>query len=327
MIKRLNHFKLICELGRGGSGVVYKALDTRLKRYVAIKILNPHPDYREKDISRFLLEAQAASSLNHPNICTIFDIGKQDTTNYIVMELVEGKTLRMILEERKKLPVNEIIEIVIEICQALSVAHKNAIIHRDIKPDNIMISEEEFVKVMDFGLAKLKQVEKKLDPDKIDLSNIISKTISLKTSVSTLLGTANYMSPEQINGDPADERSDIFSLGIVLYEILTDSLPFEGENSTEVLRSIIEDEPKPIENYNSEICPQLKDIIYTALKKKPENRFQNMKEILSALNKIKEKNFEQQRQRISDEKINLGKQWKQKKLVVPFMMIILLLRV
>jgi len=324
MIKKLNHFKLSNELGRGGNGIVYKAFDIRLKRNVAIKILNPHPEYRKKDIRRFLLEAQAASSLNHPNICTVFEIGKQGNNFYIIMELVEGKTLRQVLEESKKFPEIEVIEVAIQVCQALSAAHKNAIIHRDIKPDNIMISEEEFVKVMDFGLAKLKQVEKKLDSGKFNQSNILSKNISLKTSVSTLLGTTNYMSPEQINHEPVDERSDIFSLGIVLYEMSTGSVPFEGNDSTEVLRSIIEDEPKPLEHYNSEICSGLKDIICKALKKKPENRFQNMKEILSALNKTKEEIFEQRKQRISNEKINLGKPRKQKKLVALFIMIILL---
>ena len=240
------------------------------------------------------------------------------------MEYLEGETLRHALERRGSFPEREVIEIGIQICDALAAAHANGIIHRDIKPDNIMISEEEFVKVMDFGLAKLKQVEKKLDTDKIDLSNILSKNISLKTSVSTLLGTANYMSPEQINGEPVDERSDIFSFGIVLFEMSTGLAPFEGENSTDVLRSIIEVEPKPLEHYNPEISPQLKEIIFKAMKKKPENRFQNMKEILSVLNDIKEKNFEQQRQRISDEKINLGKPWKQKKIVAPIIMIILL---
>jgi eukaryotic-like serine/threonine-protein kinase len=285
MIKQINHFKLICELGRGGSGIVYKALDTRLKRYVAIKILNPRPDFRNRDIGRFLLEAQAASSLNHPNICTIFDIGKHNKNNYIVMELVEGKTLRQIIEERKKLPSNEMIEIAIQVCQALSVAHKNDIIHRDIKPDNILITKDNHVKITDFGLAKLKEIES--DSNKQIDEEALLKNVSFKTSITTFLGTVAYMSPEQIEKKQVDERSDIFSLGIVMFELLMGLSPFSGTTNVQIMQSILNTDVKQKLTSTSKKFNKINRVIQKSLEKEKTNRYQKVNNIITDLENIK----------------------------------------
>jgi len=285
MVKQLDHFKLIHELGRGGSGIVYKALDTRLKRYVAIKMLNPHPDHREKNINRFLLEAQAASSLNHPNICTIFDIGRQDTSNYIVMELVEGKTLRQIIEERKKLPSNEVIEIAIQVCQALSVAHKNAIIHRDIKPDNILITKDNNIKITDFGLAKLKEIES--DSSKQIDEEVLLKNVSFKTSITTFLGTVAYMSPEQIEQKQVDERSDIFSLGIVMFELLMGQSPFSGTTNVQTMQSILNTDVKQKLTSTSKKFNKINRVIQKSLEKEKTKRYQKVNNLITDLENIK----------------------------------------
>jgi serine/threonine protein kinase len=285
MIKRLNHFKLICELGRGGSGIVYKALDTRLKRHVAIKILNPRPDFRNRDISRFLLEAQAASSLNHPNICTIFDIGKHNKNNYIVMELVEGKTLRQIIEEGKRPTVNEAIEIILQICQALSIAHKNSIIHRDIKPDNILITKDNHIKITDFGLAKLKEIEP--DSNKQSDEEVLLKNVSFKTTITTFLGTIAYMSPEQIEKKQVDERSDIFSLGIVIFELLMGESPFSGNTNVQIMQSILNTDVKP--KLKNKKFSSINGVIIKSLEKEKNNRYQNVEKIINDLEIIKSK--------------------------------------
>ena len=286
--KTISHYRIVEQVGQGGMGVVYKAEDTRLLREVAIKILPSYSKIEDQKQLRFLQEARAASAQNHPNICTIYDIGAENDIHFIVMEYVEGKSLRKILDERKRLPEEEVVSIGIQICKALSAAHSKGIIHRDIKPDNIMITEDAQVKVMDFGLAKLKMNNDDLTADLIvQKSDIYSQTI-LKTSVSTFLGTAAYMSPEQIRKEEIDDRTDIFSLGIVLYELLTGSLPFEGKNYIEITESILIQTPIPFGLYKIDISNEVENAILTALAKETNERYLH----ISQLQKVLEKSTE-----------------------------------
>jgi len=224
--KTISHYKILEKLGEGGMGVVYKAQDTRLDRLVAIKFLPQHliADAVEKE--RFVHEAKAASALNHANITTIHEIDEFEGQMFIVMEYCEGKTLKKMIE-KETLTIKKVLDIGIQICEGLTAAHKKEIVHRDIKSENIMVTQEGQVKIMDFGLAKLKGATK-------------------LTKARSTLGTAAYMSPEQASGEEVDSRSDIFSFGVVLYELLTKQLPFKGEHQAATLYSIINEEPQPV---------------------------------------------------------------------------------
>ena len=213
--KKLAHYDIEEKLGQGGMGIVYKAQDTRLLRSVAIKILSPHLETDNKNRSRFMREARAASALNHPNICTVYDIGQLDSTYYIVMEFIDGQTLKEMLQKRGPLQEKEVAEICMEICTALAATHAKGIVHRDIKPDNIMLTKTGQVKVMDFGLAKLTGYESENSLTKESLGSNSPSFDSLKTSVSSFEGTALYMSPEQIEKKRIDERTDIYARFVV----------------------------------------------------------------------------------------------------------------
>jgi serine/threonine protein kinase len=204
--KIISHYKILEKLGEGGMGVVYKAEDTKLKRTVALKFLPPHISESGEEKERFIHEAQSASALNHPNIATIHEIDEFDGQMFIVMEYVEGRTLKQVIE-KEALSIKRVLDIGIQLCEGLAMAHEKGIVHRDIKSDNIMLTPRGQVKIMDFGLAKLKGATK------------LTKTRST-------LGTLAYMSPEQAQGEEVDSRSDIFSFGVVLYELLTGTLPF-----------------------------------------------------------------------------------------------------
>lgn len=287
MLQQLNHFKILEQIGKGGSGTVYKAFDIRLKRHVAIKVIHPNPDFQEEDLHRFLVEARSASSINHPNICTVFDIGQQEDFHFIVMEYLEGETLRQALEKRGAFPKRDVIDIGIKVCSALSAAHEKGIIHRDIKPDNIMLCKDGSIKVMDFSLAKLLGKEKELSlPEDADRSNNISHDY-FKTSVTTLQGTASYMSPEQIRKKSVDSRTDIFSLGVVLYQLVSGYLPFKGKTTLDVLESILNETPdiKILTKYLK--SRKVIDVLKTALNKLPDQRFQNANEFAKTLIKTK----------------------------------------
>ncbi|MBN2354735.1 serine/threonine-protein kinase [candidate division KSB1 bacterium] len=267
---KISHFELIEEIGRGGMGVVYKAQDTRLLRNVAIKLLDIRVHADEKQVQRFLLESRAASALNHPNICAIYDIGQSDSFYYIVMEYIDGETLRQILQRQGIFTPQRAVELGITICDALIASHAHGIIHRDIKHDNIMLTSEGQLKVMDFGLAKLKgqeQVE----------ATASGKSVSANifTSVSSFLGTAAYMSPEQIEKGSVDERSDIFSLGVLLYELLSGSSPFKRADNTATMQAILDDDPKPPLRTRKGRHKKLNAIVLKALQKNPAQRYQN----------------------------------------------------
>jgi serine/threonine protein kinase len=287
----ISHYKILERLGQGGMSVVYKALDTRLRRSVAIKILPPHLVADEKNRLRFIQEAQAASALNHPNICTVHDIDEYDGIHFMVMEFIDGETLRKTLERRGPLPVREVIDIGLKVADALKAAHAKGIIHRDIKPDNIMISKDGYVKVMDFGLAKLMAISDEPPSQAKPLSADLVPYQLLKTSVSTLQGTAAYMAPEQIENKQVDERTDIFSLGIVLYEMLSGTPPFVAFEMIALMKSILKDQPKPLSfsGLQHASASALNQVILKALAKAPASRYSGIAELGADLKRIQAK--------------------------------------
>jgi serine/threonine protein kinase len=236
VIGGLSKYRIIEKLGAGGMGEVYLAEDLALLRSVAIKALKKHGERSPEAEIRFLREARAASSINHPNIVTIYEIGENEEYAYIVMEYIEGQSLRKLINSGS-LTTDSIFDISMQICDALAEAHALRIIHRDIKPGNILVTARGRVKVLDFGLAKMVEAVNK---------DIDGKTaIDSLTASGTVMGTLSYMSPEQLRGEPLDVRTDIFSFGIVLYEMLTGNLPFEGSSSVEVAASILKESVCP----------------------------------------------------------------------------------
>ena len=263
------HYKIIEELGSGGMGVVYKAEDNKLKRTVALKFL-PSGFIRDKDAKeRFFLEAQAAAALNHPNIVTIHEINEFEDQTYIAMEHVLGETLKDKIASGP-LPIAEVLEITTQICEGLQKAHEKEIVHRDIKSTNIMISEKGQIKIMDFGLAKLRGKSK-------------------LTKVGTTVGTTAYMSPEQSAGKEVDHRADIWSLGVVLYEMLTGQLPFKGDYEQAVIYSILNEEQEPVTSIRTGVSLELERIINKTLAKKPSERYQHVDDILVDLKNVNER--------------------------------------
>ncbi len=291
----ISNYRIIEKLGQGGMGVVYKAQDTRLLRHVAIKILIPEVTADAKLYRHFINEAQTASALNHPNICTIYDIGQYRKMNFIIMELVDGETLREMLIRRGPLPEQEVIDIATKICFALAAVHDKGILHRDIKPENVMISKQGFLKVMDFGLAKLateaaelvgkREFARRARPKKKSWKEKYTESVVL-TSLSGLLGTVHYMSPEQVQGKPMDQRSDFFSLGVVLYELATGNQPFEGTSNVTILAKIIHDAPEPMPLISGHVSPALQELVNHCLVKEPDDRFQSAAELLQALHAL-----------------------------------------
>jgi len=259
----ISHYKILEKLGEGGMGVVYKAHDTKLDRVIALKFL-PHyltTDTDEKE--RFYHEARAASGLNHANITTIYEIQEFDDQLFLAMEFVEGKTLKQLVKEDPP-SIKTVLDIAIQMCEGIAVAHEKGIVHRDIKSDNIMITAKGQVKIMDFGLAKVKGATK-------------------LTKAGSTLGTAAYMSPEQAQGEEVDQRSDIFSVGVVLYELLAGQLPFKGEHHAALMYSLINEEPMPLIRYNPKVTPELERIVSKALTKDKAERYQHADDLLADL--------------------------------------------
>jgi len=262
--KTITHYKILEKLGEGGMGVVYKAEDTKLDRFVALKFLPPHLSQAEEEKKRFIHEAKAASGLQHNNICTIHEINEtEDNQMYIVMECYEGESLKEKIE-RGPLPVDEALDIVIQIARGLEKAHAKEIVHRDIKPANILITEDGVVKIVDFGLAKL-----------------AGRTVLTKEG--TTLGTVNYMSPEQTEGADVDHRADIWALGVMFYEMLTGEKPFKGDYELAVIYSILNEEPEPLQKHNPTIPEELDTIVHKTLAKKPAERYTSIKNFLKDL--------------------------------------------
>jgi serine/threonine protein kinase len=277
------HYQIVETLGRGGMGVVYKARDTHLDRFVAIKVLPPEKVADPERKRRFVQEAKAASALNHPNIVHIYDIAEADGIQFIAMEYVSGKTLDQMIG-RKGLRLNETLKYAVQIADALAKAHSAGIVHRDLKPSNIMVTGDGLVKVLDFGLAKLTE----------RTSGEFGETATMRadeqadTTEGTVMGTVAYMSPEQAEGKPVDARSDVFSFGAVLYEIVTGRRAFRGETKVSTLAAILNKEPAPLSQIAPGLPRELERIITRCLRKDPEYRAQNMSDLKVALRDLKE---------------------------------------
>ena len=294
LLKQLGHYRLLSRLGAGGMGEIHLAEDSRLGRKVALKIL-PTEFVADADrVRRFELEARAVSALNHPNILVIYEIGKERGVHFIATEFIEGLTLRQKLEEGK-LKICETLDIGVQAAEALQAAHATGIVHRDIKPENIMLRPDGYVKVLDFGLAR---VGGKSKPS----SDPAAPTIEdMETNPGTVMGTAHYMSPEQARGLKVDARSDIFSLGIVLYEMLAGQKPFTGQTMSDVLAAILRAEPPPLS-----LPVELERCIAKALRKDCNVRYQTISELLNDLKRLRQRlEFEDQATVILDSTSNL----------------------
>ena len=282
--RTIQQYQLLEKLGAGGMGEIYKALDTRLNRTVAIKVLPSAKSGDPERRRRFLQEAQAASGLNHPSIITIHDVISDGDTEFMVMEYVQGKTLNDLIP-KGGLRVPLLIKYALQMADALSAAHAAGIVHRDLKPANAMVTESGLVKVLDFGLAKL--TDRGAVPDNTGDDRTRTIASAPMTVEGSILGTVSYMSPEQAQGKKVDARSDIFSFGAVLYEMATGVRAFEGESSLSTLSAILRDEARPMSEVAPDVPPQLEDVIQRCLRKMPDDRWQNMKEIQAALSMLK----------------------------------------
>src|ERR1041385_8323161 len=272
--KFLRNYKILEKLGVGGQGTVYKATDGKLGRTVVVKVLPPELTAKEANLKRFEREARLASSLDHPNICTIFELDEVEGVHFIAMQYVEGRNVRQLVGGHP-LELKSALLIGIQVADALAVAHARGIIHRDIKSGNVMVTPSGQVKILDFGLAKL------LDDEESAASAMHRTDL---TEVGVPYGTATYAAPEQARGDRVDKRADIFSTGVLLYEMLTGTWPFRGKTTIDVRHAVLHDDPIPIsELRGSAISPRLQQIIDRALAKEPKDRFQNMEDFRNEL--------------------------------------------
>ena len=278
MIETLGRYKILGIIGQGAMGVVYKAVDPMIDRTVAIKTvnLNLSRDEIEEFGARFQQEIKAAGRLNHPNIVTIHDVGRNENMAYMAMEYLDGKELKDILAESEGLPeVSTLVDWIAQIAQGLGFAHENSIVHRDVKPSNIMVVKGGFAKITDFGIARM-------------------PSSAVKTMTGLILGSPRYMSPEQVIGKTLDQRTDIFSLGVVLYEALTGAPPFDGENVNAIMYATVNTQPPPPSTANAKVPPMLDLVIAKALAKTVDERYQTMGEFASDLSEVKRLLFSQQ---------------------------------
>jgi serine/threonine protein kinase len=271
----LSHYRVISKVGAGGMGEVYLAQDTKLDRKVALKILPPQFAADTDRMARFVREAKSASALNHPNIITIYEIGESEGTHFIATEFINGKTLNQYLKDNQQ-DSKSLLELAIQIASALDEAHSAGIVHRDIKPDNVMVRGNGLAKILDFGIAKVSGR---------GLSDEAATAIKSGTSPGIIIGTANYMSPEQATGKEIDARTDIFSFGVVLYEMVSDRLPFAGDTAVEMIGAILRDEPKEL---SATVPVQLKTIICKCLRKDREKRYQRITDVYNDLKDLKQ---------------------------------------
>ena len=273
-------YTILSLLGAGGMGEVFLAEDARLGRKVAIKLLPVSFSSDKERVRRFQQEARAASALNHPNIITVHEIGLLDDRHFIVTEHIEGQTLRSVMAKRK-LSLRDLVDLAIQVVSALEAAHQAGIVHRDIKPENIMLRPDGYVKVLDFGLVKLSG-----KPPFTSRADELAGS-SVNTMPGVVMGTANYMSPEQARGQEVDKRTDIFSLGVVLYEMVTGKVPFDGDTTSDVIAAILQNEPAPLLNRCSDVPTDLRRIVSKALRKDKQDRYQTSQELLADLRSVK----------------------------------------
>src|SRR3990172_3572461 len=276
--RTLSHYKILQKLGSGGMGDVYLAEDNELGRQIALKVLPPELAESEERRSRFQREAKAVAALNHPHIVTVHSVEEAQGVHFITMELVRGKTLSEVIP-RKGLSLAKFFEIAIPLADAVAAAHEKGVLHRDLKPDNLMLSDEGRLKILDFGLAKLKP--------EAGVSGISEQPTNARTEEGRIVGTVVYMSPEQAEGKALDSRSDIFSLGIVLYEMATGERPFQGETTASVLSSILKDTPKSVTEINPALPSLVGRIVRRCLVKDAENRYQTAKDLRNELQELK----------------------------------------
>ena len=281
--RTIGHYKISKRIGTGGMGEVYLATDITAGRKAALKLLPTRFTSDAQRLKRFQQEARAVVGLNHPNILTVYEIGEDHSTHYIASELIEGETLRQRLV-RGRMELREAVDVAIQVASALAAAHEAGIVHRDIKPENIMLRPDGYVKVLDFGIAKL--AESAFAEATADGAG--SMTLA-ETNLGSILGTVRYMSPEQACGAPVDKRTDIWSLGVVLYEMVTGHAPFTGETPGEVMASILEKEPPPLTNYVAHTPAELQQIISKTLRKDREERYHTAHELLEALKGLRHK--------------------------------------
>ena len=269
------HYRIIKKLGAGGMGEVYLAQDTKLDRKVAIKVLQPDSLADENLKKRLLREAQAAAKLDHPNICAIYDVNEADSFTFIVMQYIEGESLAEMME-RKPIGLTTVLALAEQAAEGLAEAHEHGIVHRDIKPQNIMIGPRGQLKILDFGLAKMRS-------ESVDHE---AATATLLSRPGHVIGTMPYMSPEQVQGEPLDASSDVFSLGVTLYEVLAGKHPFKDKSSAATMSRILRDDPIPTEQFQAQVSPELETLLRKMLSKDKTARYQSAQELLTDLRQL-----------------------------------------
>lgn len=276
---RLGSYEILAPIGAGGMGEVYRGRDIRLGREVALKILPTEFSSNRDRLARFEQEARSASALNHPNIITIYEIGIVDSSSFISMEYVDGKTLREMLQAGP-LPARKAIQLAAQIAEGLAKAHEAGIVHRDLKPENLMITADGYVKILDFGLAKL------MTPAANE--QVSALPTAAKTDAGVLIGTVGYMSPEQASGSTIDFRSDQFSLGVILYEMVTAKRAFQKKTTVETLAAIINEEPEPVQSINSHIAAPIRWLIERCIEKNPNDRYASTRDLARDIQSIRD---------------------------------------